>query len=513
MKKLTALIGILAVLAAGCSSIAPPADIKSAPGLKKVMAPLAAKIAIGPLVYDVKDIGPGEEAGIITTPPATFYETLQAELRNINAFKQIVQLETAVATPYFKTSEYKLDEFINQAAAKGADMLAVFTLKEYRVKYHGTNGAYFGSIALWVTLWWPSWFIADETYSSDISVELKMYAVKRTEKREEPVDVHLFTSSKQFDFDDFQRGFQFMDMWKLGSLNDSTWNTVSTVAAPHSENDISLQLLTYARSQEFRTKMLANVTKEEGPSMALVVGINDYGDPNVPNLSCAEQDVRDVTNLIKKEGRFRADCIETLTGKDATADAVRSKLDKIFDPEFAGRPEVFIFFACHGTVAGDQPAFAFTGYKAADEKTAVTLKEIAEYFDKLPVKQLEFIADAGFVRKESARGLAEQAAADKIPNSALEQMTAAPGRAIFLAAGFADSAAEMKQKEHGLFTFLVLRGLQGNADANGDGKVNLKELFDSVGADVERQAKLLKVKQTPVLSGPGVTEGVFQINK
>jgi uncharacterized caspase-like protein len=55
------------------------------------------------------------------------------------------------------------------------------------------------------------------------------------------------------------------------------------------------------------------------------------------------------------------------------------------------------------------------------------------------------------------------------------------------------------EKEHGLFTYWLLRGLNGGADSNDDGWTSVKEIYGYVKGNVTRVAIRMRTDQTPVL--------------
>jgi uncharacterized caspase-like protein len=58
------------------------------------------------------------------------------------------------------------------------------------------------------------------------------------------------------------------------------------------------------------------------------------------------------------------------------------------------------------------------------------------------------------------------------------------------------------EKKHGLFTYYFLCGLQGKADANGDGQVTVQEMEEYLSRNVPQQARALYNRdQTPTVEG------------
>jgi uncharacterized caspase-like protein len=72
------------------------------------------------------------------------------------------------------------------------------------------------------------------------------------------------------------------------------------------------------------------------------------------------------------------------------------------------------------------------------------------------------------------------------------------GRAILTASRAKELSQEDSKLGHGLFTYYLLQGLSGKADANGDNIVTVSELYDYVN---EQVVKTSRGSQHPELKG------------
>ena len=59
----------------------------------------------------------------------------------------------------------------------------------------------------------------------------------------------------------------------------------------------------------------------------------------------------------------------------------------------------------------------------------------------------------------------------------------------------------LKEANHGIFSYYLMKGLEGKADINKDGKIKVKELDEYLQNSVSRSALSMNKKQTPQVVG------------
>ena len=67
---------------------------------------------------------------------------------------------------------------------------------------------------------------------------------------------------------------------------------------------------------------------------------------------------------------------------------------------------------------------------------------------------------------------------------------------VFSASAGKETAKILEEAEHGLFSYYLMKGLEGKADSNNDQQITYGELHSFINKKVTRQAS-----QTPQLSG------------
>ena len=72
---------------------------------------------------------------------------------------------------------------------------------------------------------------------------------------------------------------------------------------------------------------------------------------------------------------------------------------------------------------------------------------------------------------------------------------------ILSASGSSEISGSLPEAEHGLFSYFLMKGLEGDADANNDKKITNGELHNYVRSNVTRQAVRFGREQNPQLQG------------
>jgi uncharacterized caspase-like protein len=93
----------------------------------------------------------------------------------------------------------------------------------------------------------------------------------------------------------------------------------------------------------------------------------------------------------------------------------------------------------------------------------------------------------------------------------LERLTRSKGRAIVTASRPSELSVELPELGHGIFTYYLVRGLQGYADLNRDGIVSLQELYEYLTQEVSRKSRAVGGNQHPMMKGE--LEGALPLTK
>ncbi len=290
--------------------------------------------------------------------------------------------------------------------------------------------------------------------------------------------------------------------------------------------------------------------KFSGRKFAVIIGISEYknNDAGLTDLAFADKDAEALFKRLT-EGGFNSNDILFLTNEDATLSAVRDSLAR-FLTRASSTDMILFFLAGHGTPDPyDKRNLYYLVYdsKVADLKnTALPMLELKQMIDqKLQAKRAVFLLDtchsagvsgtAIISKPSSASGepqrqlVLEESPAiksgDQKPPPASDprqfaedgnnvndflakQLFKQEGRAVLTSSDVNETSAESTRwgGGHGVFTWALLEGLSGLADANTDKTVTAGELFNYVS---DRVRKETGNKQNP-RALPGLSAG-FEI--
>ncbi len=233
---------------------------------------------------------------------------------------------------------------------------------------------------------------------------------------------------------------------------------------------------------------------------AVIVGIEDYRD--LPKVDYAKRDAEMVKQYLTKALGYREQNVVMLLNERATRSQLGARFEKWLQKQVADHKEseVFVYYGGHGAPdPNTNQAFLvpYDGDPAFLEETGYPLTQLYKVLGDLPAAQVTVVMDSCFSgtggRSVIAKGTRPMLVTIENPLLASQNMVV-----LSAAAGNQISSA-FPEKRHGLFTYYFLKGLQGEADANKDGAVDVEELYDYLKPQVETAARRANAEQSPQL--------------
>ena len=229
---------------------------------------------------------------------------------------------------------------------------------------------------------------------------------------------------------------------------------------------------------------------------AVVVGISDYKDPKIPDLKYADADAQSFYDFITSPigGNFNKDNVLLLKNEQATLKnvklAITNFLKKAIDTDF-----VVIFMACHGEPEPDRPNNIYLLMHDSEldslSATAYHMENVNTDMKRyISAKRLIFFADACHSAGLMEGGVGTRGFSNTVNIALSELKSTREGWGIVSASRAGEVSMESGQwgGGHGAFTYYLLEGMKGKADAEGNknGIVTLAESFDFLEENVKR---------------------------
>jgi len=217
-------------------------------------------------------------------------------------------------------------------------------------------------------------------------------------------------------------------------------------------------------------------------SYALVVGIANYKNlPASHQLKFPERDAEAIYSILisPEGGNFRAENVRKLIGEKATLANIRRDLEEWLPTVAREDDRVLIYFAGHGFV------YKGKGYLAPADMDLTRIAETGYPMDSLGA------VIGGKIRAKAKVLLTDSCHSGAITPSDSQQINrtlASLQPSLFSLTASRDREQSFESTDwgggHGIFTYYVVKGLEGAADETGDGIVTADELAEYVHRNV-----------------------------
>ena len=164
--------------------------------------------------------------------------------------------------------------------------------------------------------------------------------------------------------------------------------------------------------------------------------------------------------------------------------------------------DVYVFYSGHGLPSDDGKSLFILPYgteKNFIERTAINQQELITALQNAQPKSVTMFIDScysgqtrgGETLIASARPVSVKTSASTYPSNFTVISASAPDQ-------LSSSSPDLK---HGIFSFYLMKGMEGDADLNNDGKITIGEMQEYLIDHVGRQAMALNRVQNPQLYG------------
>ena len=238
--------------------------------------------------------------------------------------------------------------------------------------------------------------------------------------------------------------------------------------------------------------------KSNPNALALIVGVADYSRTNA-NAVYADKDAQQFYDYARMKLGIPAKNIKELVNNKA--DRVEIGLavqDWIARSTKKDKTDIYIYFAGHGLASDDGKDMYLLPYDGSPrllKASSIKRQELFNNIQQSNPRSVTVFLDTCY--SGTTRGTDMLIASRPIAIRALEQSI--PNNfTVFSAAAGDQTSKPLEEAKHGMFSYFLMKGMEGDADANNDNKITARELHAYVEQNVVQQSS---GSQTPELQG------------
>ena len=242
--------------------------------------------------------------------------------------------------------------------------------------------------------------------------------------------------------------------------------------------------------------------KKQPKAIALIIGVEKY--ETAPLAEFAENDARSFYDYAINELGVSADRVKLLTGAEARRLDIRKAIQNWVKPLIVrGQSDVVVYFSGHGLASDDGKdlfLLPYDGDRSLLVDSSIRRKEIIDAVVNAGAASATFFLDtcySGGTRGKdmivmSARPILISAKEEAIPSNVT----------VFAAAAADQLSSTLEATKHGLFSYYLMRGLEGEA-AGGEHTITAAQLEAYLLDHIPAEAAKLGRRQEPQLIGDG----------
>lgn len=242
-------------------------------------------------------------------------------------------------------------------------------------------------------------------------------------------------------------------------------------------------------------------TREPYPNdWGVVIGIEEY--ENLPKVEFARRDAESMKDHLVNIFGVPEDNIVALIDSQATKAMIESRIKQHLPKNLGPETTLYVYYAGHGypgTGDGGPSIVPYDVDVTMIEEMGYKLKNLISDLNNLPVRRVFLFVDScfsGYVSRGSdliiKTGRPIFSRSDEIKLDSDKVI-------VFRAATESQVSNGYPKQAHGLFTYFLIKAFRGEADANNDEWVTVKEAFNYVVKNVSSISQRIATDQTPTL--------------
>jgi hypothetical protein len=238
----------------------------------------------------------------------------------------------------------------------------------------------------------------------------------------------------------------------------------------------------------------------ERDAVAIIIGIAKY--ESLPVAEFANDDARAFYDYAIRGLGVKPENIKLLVDEGAREAEILKTFRTWLPTRTKSTTDVYVFYSGHGLPTPDGNGLYLLPLQADREvidDTAIPFAKINDLINFSKPKSVTVILDACYSGQTKA---GQTLVASARPVTLKQQTSMFPANFTVISASQSDQiSSSSPDLQHGIFSYFFMKGMEGDADANRDGKITLGEMRDYLIENVGRQAAMMSRKQEPQLSG------------
>ena len=236
-------------------------------------------------------------------------------------------------------------------------------------------------------------------------------------------------------------------------------------------------------------------------AVAIIIGIQNY--KLIPKAEYANQDAQVFYDYASRALGIQQENIKLLVDDEADVSGIYKAFQNWLPLKVRkGKTDVYVFYSGHGLPSADGKSLYFLPVGADRDliaKTAISQKEIVDALKSAQPKSVTMFIDSCYSGQIRT---GETLLASARPVVLTVQDTAYPPEFTVITASASDQiASSSPDLKHGIFSYYLMKFLEGEADENKDGTITIGKLQSYLAERVPRFAMTMSRKQEPQLTG------------
>jgi len=241
---------------------------------------------------------------------------------------------------------------------------------------------------------------------------------------------------------------------------------------------------------------------ESGDSVAIIIGVEKY--KRAPNAEFSSRDAKVFYDYARRGLGVKQENIKLLLDDKADSAEILAAIKNWLPSRVSrGTSHVYVFYSGHGLPSKDGGTLYFLPHEANQEmleRTAISQKEVFEAVADVVPRAATFFIDSCYsgLTRTGATLIPSARPLQVMPRQSFN----IPSNFTVISASAPDQiSSSSPELQHGIFSYYLMRGMEGEADLNKDRHITVLEMESFLSEHVLKRAKAMGRNQQPQVFG------------